>query len=152
MSSFPTPPEPVIEAARQASLLSPCKSKRGVAIWSDGDLLSVGHNAPPTGFVCPTNGACGGNCGHLAVHAEMRAILACGPCACNPPQGPLEMLHVKTIDGDIVPSKEPSCSSCSRHILEYGVAGMWLFEETGWVRYDAAEFHRLSLLNDKIFK
>jgi hypothetical protein len=56
-----------------------------------------------------------------------------------------DMLHVKTVDGELVPSGGPSCVQCSKLALAAGIAGVWLFHEDGWRRYGAVEFHELSL-------
>jgi hypothetical protein len=57
----------------------------------------------------------------------------------------LEMLHVKVTEHGSVPSGPPSCWQCSRHIVAAGIKYMWLFHDDGLRRYDALEFHELTL-------
>jgi hypothetical protein len=67
----------------------------------------------------------------------------------------MEMLHVKVeqVNGVWVgvTSGGPSCPDCSKLILECGIAGMWLYEDSPegprLVRYTADEFHDLTLRN-----
>ena len=61
-----------------------------------------------------------------------------------------EMLHVQVVEDRIVPSGPPSCPQCSKLILESGIAGMWLLHDDGWKRYDAREFHELTLRENSI--
>jgi deoxycytidylate deaminase len=138
------PPSWAIERARESSLESPCVSKRGAAIWCPMDD-AIGGYLVSTGFNdrvgCTGDAACKAECRNWAVHAEMRAILAARQFV----RDDYELLHVKTVDGAIVPSGGPSCVLCSHMILAAKIAGVWLYHETGWRRYGAAEFHALSL-------
>lgn len=135
-----SPPEAMIAAAIAASLNSPCRSKRGVAIWWPGfpTPVAVGWNDLPAGG-CDGSYECKATCARRAVHAEQRAIIAADRKLGT------SMLHVKTTDGVLVASGGPSCVECSKLILVTGVAWMWLYHADGWRRYDALEFHRLSL-------
>jgi hypothetical protein len=54
-------------------------------------------------------------------------------------------LHVKTVNGELVPSGGPSCVQCSKLALVCGIAGFWLYHEEGWRRYPMQEFHQLSI-------
>jgi deoxycytidylate deaminase len=133
-----TPPEHIIQFAIEASLNSPCQSKRGVAIWSGEDLVSIGWNYKPKPFVCDGSTECKFKCGKDAVHAEQHAIIFGRDIrGC-------QMLHVKTVSGVLVPSMGPSCLQCSKLILAVGISAMWLYHENGWLRYDPVEFHYLS--------
>lgn len=133
------PPEHIVAFAVEVSRWSPCRSKRGVVVFRDGDILSHGYNYKP-GFDCDGSEACKATCSVEAVHAEQQALLSAGQHSRG-----CEMLHVKTVDGALVSSEGPSCVHCSKLILVSGVAGMWLYLERGWKRYKAAEFHQLSL-------
>lgn len=124
--------------AERASVESPCQSKRGVVIWDSKGVVSIGHNHQPSPFPCDGSDRCKENCGKTAIHAEQHAILLAER---NRLVGS-QMLHVKTVDGEIVPSGQPSCLECSKLILEAGIAYMWLFHENGWMWYTASEFHR----------
>lgn len=133
-----TPPEHIIQFAIEASLNSPCQSKRGVAIWAGDNLISLGWNHKPKPFVCDGSSACKANCSKDAVHAEQHALL------CSRSVRGDQMLHVKTVDGLLVPSGGPSCLQCSKLILAAGISYMWLYHEGGWRRYDPVEFHYMS--------
>ena len=138
-------PEDALAAAVQAGCQSPCvKSKRGVVLWTpDQGLVEIGWNHPPTGFSCHGTQSCRKACGKVSVHAEMDALIKAGRAEI--PVVGMEMLHVKVVDGEAVPSGPPSCVDCSKHILEAGLAGMWLLHEEGLKRYTASDFHRLTL-------
>jgi ribosome modulation factor len=57
-----------------------------------------------------------------------------------------DMLHVKTVGGELVPSGDPSCWQCSRAILaDKRIDGVWLFHADGWRRYNPIEFHEATL-------
>ena len=137
------PPEQVVRAAIEAATVSPCgKSHRGAIVWRPGlahRAHPARHNAPPAPFVCDNSAECRSMCRHLCVHAEASALLEVPN-----PRG-AEMLHVKVIDGALVPSGGPSCTQCSGLILQAGIAGMWLYHADGWRRYDVPSFHALSL-------
>lgn len=185
------PPEYVIELAREAAMKSPCaKSKRGAVIFSpeEADRLatntnevfaqqygtfteahrraaeirtvarSVGYNGQPPPFKCAGTKLCGEDCAKLCLHAEQRAILDMRGEDCDQ----LELVHVKVVDGQVVPSGGPSCWQCSRIIVEVGLAGVWLYEgprgprgprgvaHTCWRFYDAAYFHKVTLASNGI--
>jgi len=140
---MPYSAEQALPRAVRMACQSPCaKSKRGVVIWNPElfDILCANHNHPPKGFVCDGSKECRGACGWHCVHAEMAALL-------DVKQGVhgLHMLHVKVVDGDAVPSGPPSCTDCSKYILEAGIETMWLLHEDGLRGYSADEFHELSL-------
>jgi deoxycytidylate deaminase len=134
------PPKHIVDLACDVSGWSPCRSKRGVVIFSEGKFISHGYNYKPRGFDCDGSVTCKATCRREAVHAEQQALLSAGTRA-----HASELLHVKTVDGALVPSGGPSCVECSKLILITGLAWVWLYHADGWQRYDAAEFHRLSL-------
>lgn len=138
-----TPLPYLIEGARKAALESPCaKSKRGVVLfdhedtkrwqpgrtvdWELGTILGIGYNGQPYGFKCSGSEACRRDCAKLCLHAEQRAIMyglqraAIHGC---------DLLHVKVVDGQVVPGGGPSCWQCSRLVVEVGLRGVWLYEE-----------------------
>ena len=137
------PPSHVVEFAVEVSGWSPCRSKRGVVIFSEGDgeVITHGYNYKPRGFDCDGSERCKATCRVEAVHAEQQALLAGGRRVAGE-----EMLHVKTVDGQLVASGGPSCVQCSKLVLVCGIAGVWLFHEDGWRRYLPGEFHQLSLI------
>lgn len=131
-----------IEAARK----SPCqKSQRGVVVWREGwPQFSVGWNHQPAPFSCDGSEQCRANCAKLCVHAEAHALFGIIGSAVSGPQQ-ADMLHVKVVDGGAVPSGNPSCWQCSRHILSTGIRRMWLLHKDGLQAYSAREFHELTL-------
>jgi deoxycytidylate deaminase len=135
-----------LSKALEASLNSPCKSKRGVVIWDrEFGLISTGYNAPPNPKNCDCSDACKLNCSKTAVHAEQLAILNIKDTLSkynNP-----EMLHVKSVDGKPVFSDKPSCHECSKLLLKVGIKYMWLYRAEGFTKYDSKEFHRQTLIN-----
>src|ERR1035438_7420780 len=139
------PPQGIIDWAIRVSVVSPCRSKRGVVIWRENATpidrsISAGYNRPPQGFACDGSLECKSNCSETALHAEEVALLTADLSVYD-----AEMLHVKTVNGLLVPSGGPSCVACSKKILFKGLRGMWLYHENGWRFYDATEFHALSL-------
>ena len=135
------PPLHVIELAIEVSTWSPCRSKRGVVIFHNEDIIMTGCNSKPGAFACDGSEACKQTCRREAVHAEQWALLGAGANNCRG----ADMLHVKTVDGVLVPSGSPSCVECSKLALVCGIAGFWIFHDDGWRRYPVVEFHRLSL-------
>lgn len=136
----PEPPAHIVELAIEVSGWSPCRSKRGVVVFNGDDVLAHGHNRKPRGFDCDSSSECKSTCRDEAIHAEQDALLTAGTKARG-----ADMLHVKTVDGVLVASGGPSCVQCSKLALAASIAGVWLYHEHGWQRYETAEFHRLSL-------
>jgi deoxycytidylate deaminase len=134
------PPPHVIDLAIEVSGWSPCRSKRGVVLFGMTGIVAHGYNYKPRGFDCDGSEACKATCRVEAVHAEQQALLSAGYHANG-----CEMLHVKTVDGELVPSGGPSCVACSKLVLIAGVVGVWLYHDNGWRRYEAQDFHRQSL-------
>ncbi|MHB8147168.1 MAG: cytidine/deoxycytidylate deaminase family protein [Vulcanimicrobiaceae bacterium] len=136
------PPIVAILEAVHASRKSPCRSKRGASAWMPftTEVLASGYNAKPEAFACTSDAHCKATCAKFAIHAEQSALLALGPYARG-----ADMLHVKTVEGHLAVSGPPSCVECSKLILQAGISGMWLYHVAGWTRYDAEEFHRLSV-------
>jgi deoxycytidylate deaminase len=138
------PPDHIIQIAIEASLNSPCQSKRGVAIFRAFNHISSGWNHKPEPFRCDGSNDCKMHCGKDAIHAEQHAILGGLSSGYASQLDCCEMLHVKTENGALVTSPGPSCLQCSKLILEVRLTGMWLYHHQGWKRYKPAEFHYLS--------
>jgi hypothetical protein len=134
------PPPEIVNAAIAASLQSPCRSQRGVVIFHGYRVIASGWNAPPAPLQCDRSDACRANCSRAAIHAEQRCLLDTGRDARGH-----DMLHVKTVDGALVASGGPSCLECSKLALAAGIAGFWLFHESGWIRYDILDFHQRTI-------
>jgi hypothetical protein len=68
----------------------------------------------------------------------------------------LELVHVKTVEGRVVPSGEPSCWQCSKTIVDVGLEAVWLYENRDgtptptWNRYTADAFHDATLKHEKL--
>ena len=134
------PPAHIVDLAIEVSTWSPCRSKRGVVIFNGENVVSHGYNYKPRGFDCDGSAACKATCRDEAVHAEQQALLVVGRKASG-----ADMLHVKTVDGRLVPSGGPSCVQCSKLAAVVGIAAVWLYHADGWRRYEMSEFHKLSL-------
>jgi deoxycytidylate deaminase len=135
------PPSHIIDLAVEVSVWSPCRSKRGVVVFRGENVVAHGYNYKPRGFECDGTDACKATCRDEAVHAEQQALLSSSPRQADG----ADLLHVKTVDGQLVASGGPSCVQCSKLALACGIAGVWLYLATGWRRYDMQTFHRLSL-------
>lgn len=120
------------------------KSKRGaIAVDARGDIVGLGFNEPPGDRCCSGDDACRAACGKLCIHAEA-AALALVP---DNVRGPIEIIHVKVVDGEPVPGGGPSCWQCARDMLADGrVAAVWLLHDSGWRRYPIVEFYELTMI------
>lgn len=149
--------EPVVLAAIDEADYSPCrKSTRGAAVFtwnaihSGGAITGTGCNHPAAGSCSPT-APCGGGdrmiglvsaCSLVCEHAEEAALRRASAIALFPS----EIVHVKVVRGDLVPSGPPSCITCSRAILCSGLIDLvWLYHEDGWVSRTASGFHAATL-------
>jgi len=139
------PEQQALNLAVMSANASPCaKSKRGVVLFHrETGVMGTGFNHPPHPFMCDGSVECREHCSKVCIHAEADALLK-SPFK----QGVLpecEMLHVKVVDGEAVPSGPPSCWQCSRLILASKVKGIWLLHQGGLRFYPAEEFHRITL-------
>lgn len=152
------PPDWVVAQAVQIAMRSPCRSKRGVVLYSPGSrtssIVGSGLNSPPPGFPCPGRDRCSGKCKDLAVHAEVRALYSVSLDNRDYAVG-LDLVHVEVAsDGGMVSCDGPSCASCSKQIVDSGfVSGVWLYQwdspgRASWRRYEVTDFHRASLGNN----
>jgi len=119
------------------------KSKRGVVIWDNKERYVSAYNSPPKFFICDK--ICIKNCNEKAVHAEQRAILLAFNNRMKLSE--CDMMHVKTINNKLVISGGPSCIHCSKMIVENKIKNMWLYEVTGWEKYSAINFHKITMKN-----
>lgn len=140
------PPSNAVLSAVNAAMHSACQSKRGAVIFYGDYVLATGFNSKPE---CDGSERCKATCRLDAVHAEQAALLALSWTGPSRNFLGFEMLHVKAVDGNLAPSGPPSCVQCSKLIRFVGIEAMWLFHESGWCRYEADEFHRLSLAGAK---
>ena len=137
----------ILEAVKEAEKSRCKKSKRGVVIVKDGDIIGRGHNKVTIEKFC--NPCIRENIKDnskvelcSALHAEQVAILDAFKHGKN-----LEgsrMFHIKVKNGDIMPSEDISCTVCSRIILEAGISEFVLFHKNGFGLYSAEEFNEKS--------
>ncbi len=138
-----------LERAIQIALKSPCeKSKRGVVIVAGNEIISEAFNGPPQGLICKPD-YCKEICRDYTVHAEERAIFQA--LKEGKELSLARMYHVKVKNGVNVPTGGPSCTKCSKIVLEAKVQEFVLQQEEGLVLYGAREFHELSLASLKPF-
>lgn len=127
---------------------SPCaKSKRGVVIFDPHlGLVCGGFNHPPTGFSCDESDACRAACGKLCLHAEAEALRR---IPADSARYRLQLLHIKVVDGDPVPSGPPSCWQCSKEIVASGIGLVWLWHDDDgdpyFRPYSPSDFHAMTL-------
>ncbi len=130
------------EAVNQAKL-SPCqKSKRGAVVFKDGLILGRGFNAPPEPFSC--DGVfCRPICSQFAIHAEQNAIY--DALLRQNTVKDASIFHIKVKDGKSQISNDLSCAECSKLVLRLKLHEFILFQDQGFVAYEALEFHELTL-------
>lgn len=164
------PPDLIVSLACNTASNGPCaKSKRGVVIYGPDSyqgnvpvIFGNAFNSQPWPYECDKSDACKAACGQLCIHAEQRAIMQMirpsptdlalfkfGDEVRYPEPGSLALVHVKVVDGKLVPSpKGPSCEQCSKLIVENKWIGrVWLYVAEGsWNGYDPVNFHRKTLI------
>lgn len=170
------PPSIYIATATGYANSSPCqKSKRGAVIFDpaafvDGQRylpppIGAGYNGMPRIATCDGSAACRRDCAKICEHAEARAVhqalLRVGTSRSGmssvrdtPALAGLELVHVKTVEGRVVPGGPPSCWQCSKTIVGVGLDAVWLYENRvsgpEWIRYTADEFHDATLKHEKL--
>lgn len=152
----------MINTALAAAALSPCRSKRGVALFKmrTGAFRGSGFNGPPALLPCPGRDRCAGNCGQRSVHAESRALRDAAVWGRGHDLSELDLVHVElAANNGVEPCAGPSCWQCAREILDVGfVQGVWLYERCDehpasaaiydhghWRRYTAEQFYSCTL-------
>ncbi|MFH1228879.1 MAG: hypothetical protein V1678_00450 [Candidatus Aenigmatarchaeota archaeon] len=134
--------------AEQEAKKSICKkSQRGAVIFRGPDIIGIGYNKPTYERTC--NPCVRENIKDnskielcSAIHAEQMAIIDSVKCG-NRLEGST-MLHVKLKDGENKPCEKPSCTVCSRMVLESGIKEFIMREEGGYAIYPSEEFNKLS--------
>lgn len=143
MGELRNPSDGAIASAIYWAMQSPCaKSQRGaVAMEGGGGIGAIGYNAPALGK-CDGTDACRRHCSKRCEHAEA----ACMRRLHHTGTRPVEIVHVKLVDGGLVHSGPPSCWQCSKAVVAHPqVTAVWLFHADGWRRYGDEEFHMLTL-------
>lgn len=139
MTKRSEPPEKAVDWAIDLAYDSPCqKSKRGAVLFKGDVPVDGAFNGPPTGYECLGNQDCQDTCGKRCMHAEERLLVRSDY---RWDFSEHDMLHVKIVDDQLVPSGDPSCWQCSRTMVDVGLAGMWLYHKDGWKRYEVRDFH-----------
>ncbi|NQU78922.1 hypothetical protein HQ545_04090 [Candidatus Woesearchaeota archaeon] len=138
------------EVAQNAVCL---KSQRGCVLVKDGEVIGEGYNAPADSHKCVSclrQQKKGVEFGIFntepcySVHAEQRAIINALRKGHSDLEGSV-MYHVKLKNGGIHRAGTPSCTICSKLVLESGISWFVNFEEKGAVKYSAKEFNDLSM-------
>lgn len=122
---------------------SPCeKSKRGVIIVSDSEVIGRGYNKPPADVPCVEE-FCGLICRKYCVHAETNAVMDAlrGGHELKGSRG----YHIKVKGGAVRDSDDLSCVPCAALVLESGMGEFVLKHPRGFAVYGAREFYELSL-------
>jgi len=169
------PPEFSVRQAEQAAADAGCHvSRRGVSVYlcardlGGGRELArelpgaEGHNGPPWYWrgmdplgpgTCDASEACQRDCGRRCVHAEIRAFLAASIHGGFDHPDLLRMVHVKIgDDGRVVPSRGPRCVPCATFLLDQGVGGIWLYEQTDlWRYYPMVDFYNATALACQLY-
>jgi len=134
-------------AAKYAKNSTCRKSQRGAIIVKDGEIVGKGYNKVTIEELCDPcireeikDNSRVELCS--AIHAEQMAIID----AVNKGESldGSRMYHIKVKDGEMRKSGKPSCTICSREILESGIAEFVLWHEEGHVAYDSKELNELS--------
>ncbi len=140
----------LLEAAREASKSVCTKSQRGAVIVRDGEIIGRGYNKPTIDYLCNPcireeirDNSRVELCS--AIHAEQMAIL--DALKRGESLEGSTLYHVKVKNREMKPSGPPSCTVCSRLILESGVSEVVLWHREGYAVYTAEEFNRLSFEN-----
>lgn len=136
-------------AAAQASLNSPCQSKRGVCIWNPetGERIATGFNRQPDPFICDGSDRCKRDCGKTAIHAEQDALIRAGEKARL-----AYLIHVKTENGAPVASGAPSCLECSKLMLFAGIARVFLVQRPIAQKMESRDEGHIPLHGDLVIR
>ena len=143
-----------VEVAKKSTCL---KSKCGSVIIKDGRTIGEGFNSPPANLESQrrclddkttydervSDKSC-------CVHAEERAIM--DALKRNPEEIEGSTLYFVRLDrnNNILFSKKPWCTICSKMALDTGVGEFILWHEEGICLYDTKEYNSLSFQYKKI--
>jgi deoxycytidylate deaminase len=137
----------VLEAAKEAKKSTCRKSQRGAVIVKNAKTIGRGHNKVTIDDFCNPciredikDNSRVELCS--AIHAEQMAIL--DALRRNEDLKGSRLIHVKVKDGKIRPTKDVSCTVCSRIIIESGISEIVLVEEGGFALYSPEEFNKKS--------
>ncbi|MFH1638005.1 MAG: deaminase [Candidatus Woesearchaeota archaeon] len=132
------------EAANKAKCL---KSSRGVVIVKEGRVIGEGWNGPLEEICnkCLREDIKDDSRTELCrgMHAEQRAIINALKESHSLEGSTIYLIRLK--NGIQKPEKGPSCSHCSKMMLETGVKEFVEVEKEGIALYTAEEFYKLSM-------
>jgi len=140
--------EEYMKIAAQEAVKSTCrKSQRGAIIVKNNEIIGKGFNKVTIESLCQP---CIREDIHdnskvelcSAVHAEQLAII--GAVNNQMSLNGSRMYHIKVKNGELKTSGNPSCTVCSREILESGIAEFVLWRNEGYCVYSAEELNDLS--------
>ncbi len=135
--------------AIKAAVNSPCeKSKRGIVIVKDNEIIGAGYNKPPFESGCVPN-VCRDICADYCEHAEVFAGLDSLKKNKDPSGG--RMYHAKIQEGFLKDCGPPSCVRCSSLASVIGIKDFVLQHKGGYGLYEMREFHELSLRSSTSF-
>lgn len=140
--------EKYVKIAAECAKLSTCKkSQRGAVIVKEGFVVGLGYNKATIEELCDPcireqikDNSRVELCS--AIHAEQMAIMDAAKG--NSFLKGSRMYHIKVKDGEMRQSGKPSCTVCSRLILESGVAEVVSWHKEGYALYSSKEFNELS--------
>ena len=148
---------PFIEVAIGQARRSPCqKSKRGVVIFKDGNILGTGFNEPVNPNNCIPE-ICLSVCSLYTIHAERKALQ--NALASGHELTAASVLHIKLSQAFFVPevgeviraeaSDDLSCDDCSGYMQRLSqkmpLKEFILYQSRGYIAYGIEEFHNLTL-------
>lgn len=140
--------EEYMKIAAEYAKNSTCrKSKRGAIIVKDGEIIGKGYNKVTIEGLCDPcireeikDNSRVELCS--AIHAEQMAII--DVINNSKSLDGSRMYHIKVKNEEMRKSGKPSCTICSREILESGIAEFVLWHEEGYMVYDSKELNELS--------
>jgi deoxycytidylate deaminase len=139
-----------LELAAKEAIKSTCKkSQRGAVVVEPDYYLGLGYNKVTDEIFCNPcirehiqDNSSVEQCS--AIHAEQMAIFKAAIYCRNADLSGSRLYHIKVKDGKMVPSGKPSCTVCSRMIVESGISEVVLWHPEGYAIYDSKEFNELS--------
>lgn len=147
-----------IQIAKEQAKKATCmRSRCGAIIVRGNSIIGYGYNSPPRDLESqrrcnrkeetPKNFKSDVTC---CIHAETRAIN--DALSHNSDKLPSSTLYFIRIDftGNILKSKDPYCTYCSKAVLDAGISKFVLLREEGICIYDTDEYNNLSYLSKRI--
>lgn len=105
---------------------------RSMPEFTDAELLE----SPPQTRACDGTESCRRDCAKICSHAEQTAITTALVGRSGEYLSGLQLIHAKTVNGELVAGGGPSCWQCSRLVVEVELDGVWLYEDVANVRFE----------------